>query len=198
MKNSPYFKSILLFAICHLLVFIGRFVLVGGLFANLVGCGYTVKSLLPSYIKSIYVERFSNKINITDSDIRENRYKLYHPFLEIDITNKVVDKYLYDGNLRVVEKEDADITLSGELITYMREPVRYSDSGEVEEYRISLYVNLVLKDAKKNEVLWEEKNFVGDTTYFISGSLAKSEETALDDAIDDLARRIVERTTQEW
>ena len=46
--------------------------------------------------------------------------------------------------------------------------------------------------------MWEEKGFIGDATYFTSGTLAKTEDTALDEAVDDLARRIVERTIEWW
>ena len=45
---------------------------------------------------------------------------------------------------------------------------------------------------------WTESNFVGETTYFTSGSLAKSENVAIQDALTDLARRIVERTIEDW
>ena len=40
--------------------------------------------------------------------------------------------------------------------------------------------------------MWKEKGFAGETTYRTSGSLAKSEAAAVSDAIDDLARRIVD------
>ena len=66
------------------------------------------------------------------------------------------------------------------------------------EYRINLTVNISLWDAKEDKLLWQEKGFTGDTTFFVSGAQAKPESIAVNDALEDLARRIVERTVEEW
>ena len=68
----------------------------------------------------------------------------------------------------------------------------------MEEYRIKLTVSMQLEDASRGALLWTEKSFVGETTYRVSGSGAKSESAAIRDAISDLARRIVERTIEAW
>jgi len=41
-------------------------------------------------------------------------------------------------------------------------------------------------------------SFTGNTSYFTTGTQAKSEATAVNDALTDLARRIVERTVEQW
>ncbi|MBI3021287.1 MAG: hypothetical protein HYY59_04740, partial [Candidatus Omnitrophica bacterium] len=46
--------------------------------------------------------------------------------------------------------------------------------------------------------LWEEEGLTGDTTYFALGSNTETEAAALDRALTDLARRIVERTVENW
>ena len=54
---------------------------------------------------------------------------------------------------------------------------------------------------KENKLIWEESGFTGDTTFFTSfttAGIAKSEDVAINDALNDLARRIVERTVEEW
>ena len=76
--------------------------------------------------------------------------------------------------------------------------MRYTDDDDTEEYRISIAVNIKLWSNKKKKYLWQESNFVGDTTYFITGSLAKTESVAVKDAVADLARRVVERTIEDW
>jgi hypothetical protein len=76
--------------------------------------------------------------------------------------------------------------------------LRYTDSQDIEEYRLNLVVNIGLWDSQENKLLWEENGFTGDTTYFIIGPLAKSEDTAIKDAIADLSRRITERAVEQW
>jgi len=161
---------------------------------ELSGCGYTTRSLIPSSFKTIYIATFLNNIKF---DEISSDYRTYYPGLEIKITNALIDRFVYDGNLRVVKEEEADLKLEGELVDYLKQPLRYSESDEIEEYRLSLVVNLVLKD-RENKIVWEEKNFIGDATYRLTGPLAKSESEALNDAIADLARRIVNRTVENW
>lgn len=166
----------------------------------LIGCGYTTRSFVDPNIRTIYIQPFVNKIDIT-SELSENRkYKTYFPLLEVKITKAVIDRYIFDGNLRIAKPDTADVILKGELINYVRDPLRYedSDSDVVEEYRLSLVVNISLVDRDENKVLWEENGFIGDVTYFTSGSLAKSENSALNDAVVDLSRRVVERTIEDW
>lgn len=165
---------------------------------GLAGCGYTTRSMVSDKYKTIYVRPFVNKIDITQETDVASKYKIYRPMLETDITKTVINKFLYDGNLKPINLESAGLILKAELVEFRKDPIRYSDSDEVEEYRINLVVNISLWDNKENRFIWEESNFTGDTTYFTTGSSAKSESLAINDAITDLARRIVERVVEEW
>lgn len=167
------------------------------------GCGYTTRSMISSKFKTIYIKPFVNKIDITFETDAGNKYKIYKPMLETDITKSVVNKFLWDGNLRPIQKESADLILKGELVEFRRDPLRYTDSDEVEEYRVNLIVNISLWDNRENKLLWEENNFTGDYTYFTSYATApsittKTDAQAITEATTDLARRIVERTVEVW
>jgi len=168
------------------------------LFFVIAGCGYTTRSMITNKYKTIYITPFVNKIDITSQNYVGSQYKVYRPLLETDITHAVNNKYLFDGNLKPVPKEGADLILKGELIDFRRDPLRYTDSDEVAEYRLNLVVNVSLLDNKENKIVWEENGFTGMFTFFTTGSLAVSESIAINDAIDDLARRIVERTVEQW
>lgn len=162
------------------------------------GCGYTSRSLITNQFKTISIPQFTNKIDITKENDSATRYKVYRPLLESDITRAVIDKFLFDGNLKPVQSELADLTLKGELMEFRRDPLRYTVNNDVEEYRINIIVTLSLWDNKENKLAWQESGFTGETTYFTTGTAQKSEATAINDAITDLARRIVERTVEQW
>jgi hypothetical protein len=147
---------------------------------------------------TIYVAQFANKIDITKETDTAHRYKVNRPTLETDITKSVINGYLFDGNLRPAREESADLVLKGELVEFRRDALRYTDDDEVEEYRLNLLVNISLWDKRENKLIWEEKNFTADTTYFTMGSSEKSEDAAINDAIKDLSRRIIERTVEQW
>lgn len=162
------------------------------------GCGYTTRSMISTKYRKICVVPFVNKIDFTQETAVANKYKVYRPMLERDITKAVVDKYIFDGNLRPVEEENADVVLKGEVIEFRRDPVRYTDNDDVEEYRLNIVVNISLVDRADNKMIWQEPGFTGDVTYFVIGAQAKSEDLAVNEAIKDLARRIVERTVEQW
>jgi hypothetical protein len=162
------------------------------------GCGYTTSSLLPSNYKTIYVENVVNKINVTAEQSNLRMYRGYRPGMEIQLTKAIIDRYLFDGNLRTAPENKADLILKTELIDYKRDALRYDGDNNVEEYRIKLIVNMELVDAKTGARVWRENGFAGETTYNVSGRLAESEEEALVKAMEDLARRIVERTIEAW
>lgn len=168
------------------------------LIINLSGCGYTTRSLLAPHIKKIRVENFKNSIDITEETSGRRDYKTYRPRLELDVTKAVIDKFIFDGNLKIAQQEDADVILTAELIDFRREPLRYDEADNIEQYRMVILVRIELKDVKENKILWKYDSFAGSEDYYTTGSQAKSESTAIDEAIDDLARRIVEQTIETW
>lgn len=164
----------------------------------LTGCGYTTRSAITDKYKTIFVTPFGNKIDITGETDAARKYKLYKPALETDVTSAVANKFLFYGNLRPVKSAQADLTLKGTVVEFRRDPLRYSSNDDVLEYRIGVKVNMSLWDNKEKKVLWSENNFTGEYTYYTTGSSAISDDQAINKAIDDLARRIVERTVEEW
>jgi len=158
------------------------------------GCGYTTKSILPKNIRTIYIAPFKNNINFTTGTGRN----IYLPLLEIDVRNAIIDRFLFDGNLKIARPEVANLILKGELNNYDRSGLRYTDDDDVEEYRVHITVSFVMWDTKRDEISWTESNFAGEATYFVTGPQVSTEESAVDKAIVDLARRIVERTIENW
>lgn len=166
------------------------------------GCGYSVRSLAYKESTKIYIKPFENKVdlNIADEYSDKNPYRLYRAGMETKITDAVINRFLLDGYLKVVSaKERADLVLKGELISYEKQPLRFNEATEdVEEYRANIVVNMALTDIKKDKVLWTEDGFVGYTEFALVGPKAVSEDAAIKDAVDDLARRVVERTVEDW
>jgi len=161
-------------------------------FAN--GCGYTTRSTLASHLKTIHIESFDNAISYTSGSTRN----VYFPLLEVDARNAIIGRFQFDGNLRISESDQADLVLEGKLINYSRHGLRFTDGDDVEEYRVNVIVSLELWDTREEVLRWSESRFVGEATYFVTGPEATSEESAVEEAIEDLARRIVERTVEDW
>jgi len=161
------------------------------------GCGYATKTVMPDNIRTIQIETFKNNIDITKEVSAKDKYEVYRPNLEVDLRDAVVNRIFLDGNLKMADRESADAVLEGQIVQYRKDPLRYQNEV-VQEYRISLVCDIKLINQKDSKVLFEEENVTGDTTYFTTGALQKTETSALNDALLDLARRIVNRIVENW
>lgn len=162
------------------------------------GCGYTTRPGLAPHLKTVYVKPFTNKIDFTAITGGDERFPIYRHQLEVDVTRSVVSRYQFTGLLRPATPERADCRLEGELAGFRRDALRYNPEQQVEEWRLNVIVNLKFYDQTTGELMWEEPGFTGDATYFALGGNAEAETGALDRAVQDLARRIVERTVEDW
>ncbi len=158
-------------------------------------CGYSTGNLLPSNYRAISVEQFKNKVGY----LNEERRGLYIPLLENKAHDAVVTRFQIDGHLKIAPSERADLILRGDLTGFEREELRLSDNLDVQEYRLRITLSLTLIDpSNPNEPLWVEPSFSGEATFHTVGPQAKSESAALEDALTDLSRRVVERTLENW
>ena len=155
------------------------------------GCGYTHQATLPQNIKTIYVDTVKNKIPT------ENTYA-YQPGLEIDITNAVIKGLQRDGNLKVVPREQADAVLQADLIGFEHEGLRFSSLESVEEYRLYIVLNVVLKDNKTQQIIWQESNFSGDAEYVVTPVRSLGRQEAAERAVSRLAKNVVDRIVEDW
>ncbi|HEX9780687.1 MAG TPA: LptE family protein [bacterium] len=162
------------------------------------GCGYTTRPGLPTPYQTIYVHPLVNRIDLTDLGGNLSRFPVYRHAMETELTDEILRRFQFTGLLRPSPRETADVRLEGELLQFRRDALRYSASGDVEEWRLSLVVSLRLIDRETGTTVWSEPGFVGDTTYFTTGPYAEAESGALARAITDLSRRIVERTVENW
>lgn len=173
------------------------FYLLSSIFCS--GCGYTTKSLLEPRIRNVYIDNFKNSIDITEEVSNKKPYTLYSPGLENEVTKAVSGRFIADGNLKVARHaRQADAIVSGELLEYIREPLRYDDAQDVTEYRVRVAASVRFLDRKSDKIIWEAGRFSGESSQRTEGGLKKTEEAARSEAVDDLARRIVEKTIEVW
>src|SRR3989338_2667652 len=157
----------------------------------LAGCGYAQQAHLPGNIKTIAVQTFKN-------EIPPKEQFAYRPGLEIELTNAIIDRFLFDGNLKVVDESKADAVLEGAIISYEQEGLRFDRLESVEEYRLFLVVKFKLIDQRTKKVLVEEPNFSGRAEFFVSRSPASVRRQSADAATVDLAKSLVNRIVEEW
>lgn len=79
----------------------------------------------------------------------------------IKVRNAVINRFLFDGNLKIADADKADLVLKGQLLSYDRSALRYTDNGDVQEYRVHITVSLEMHNAQNDVAAWMEAGFVG-------------------------------------
>ena len=163
----------------------------------LAGCAYTTKSSLPEDIKSVHVMPVKNGIDLSREVSDRDHFRVYRPGLEVDVTDAIINRFIFDGNLKVASRNKADAVLEATLIDYRRDPLRHSESDDIQEYRLSVVLAVQFRRNADGQVIWKE-SVVGDATFFLSGSRAVSEDEAASKVVEDVSRRVVEKTIEIW
>jgi len=169
--------------------------LILSLFFLIIGCGYSTRGVIYDE-SSIIIVPATNKIDITSESRKYSGYFSFPALIENKLTNELTNKFNIDGNLKVVSQDPQALKLECEVTDYKKETLRYTDSDEVKEQRLRLYVNIKLTDPQ-GEVL-RHQQVMGETDYFLTGSGSRSESAAQTDLIDDTARRILEAVVEAW
>lgn len=148
-------------------------------------CGYRFAGRaneLPLHIKTAAVPMF---VNAT-----------YEPLLETVITNKIIQEFIADGRLRVVDSGKADAVLKGRIIAFGLVPLSFDRSNNVLEYRVVIHCEVVFEDVKNNKIIWKEPALSQSADYKVSGDISATraaKERAIDEASKRLASDLVAR-----
>ena len=152
-------------------------------------CGYHLVgygSALPSHIRTIAIPVFKNAS--------------FEPNIHRDATDAVRRAFVSDSRLRVVNTNKADLLMRGTLTDYQLRAVSFSAADAVEEYIVRLGVQVESYDRVKKKIFFKQK-FTTQWDYRVTSSVVDSESarfTALKEAYDDLADRLVSTTMEQF
>ncbi len=115
------------------------------------------------------------------------------PYVDVEVTQAVVEEFLTDGRLKVMALEEADLVLRGTIIKYEVVPLSYNPQSFVQQYRVRLVVEAALQDIRSKKILWQEKgiesNFIADYAVTLGNITATktAKEAAIKKASQDIA-----------
>jgi outer membrane lipopolysaccharide assembly protein LptE/RlpB len=148
------------------------------------GCGYTLVGGGPSKGGShakVHLEGKSLVINTFHSTIDE-------PGVESIVTAYVKSEFVKDGRVKVVAA-GGEYTLDGTVVTYEKNTLALNKEGDTAQYRLTVGVDLVLKDRAGN-VVWSSKDLRDSQEYQSYREIERnkaSEREALKEAARDIA-----------
>ena len=151
-------------------------------------CGYTTSpALLPSHLRTIAVPAFENGTT---------EYTL-----EREITDAVIQRFVQDNHLKVVDERSANAVLHGRITQYRNAVFGFSTGSTAQEYRVTIALSITLKDQVKNRELWSEPSLIKTANYYVVDAPGQPAQTELDgrkQAISKIADEILSRTVEGW
>ncbi|HSQ77549.1 MAG TPA: LptE family protein, partial [Nitrospirota bacterium] len=120
-------------------------------------CGYHISGtggIVPGGVRTISVPVFLNATN--------------EPYVDVEVTQAVVEEFMTDGRLKVVGLEEAELALRGKIVKYEVTPLSYNPQAYVQQYRVHIVVDASLEDLRSKKILWQERgiqsSFISDYT----------------------------------
>ncbi len=151
-------------------------------------CAYTTNTaLLPSHLKTVAIPVFENATT---------EYTL-----EQQVTDAVIQRFVADNHLKVVDERSADAVLKGKITLYRNAVFGFSEQVKAQEYRVTIAVAVVFKDQVKNREIWADPNIVKTANYYVQdvpGQTAKTELDGRQEAITKIADEILSRSVEGW
>jgi hypothetical protein len=151
-------------------------------------CAYTTSTaLLPAHLKTVAIPVFENGTT---------EYTL-----DQEITTAVIERFVKDNHLRIVDERSADAVIRGRLTTYKNTVFGFSAANRAQEYRVTIGCSVVFKDLVKNREIWNEPELVKTANYFVVDVPGQTAQTELDgrkEAITKIADEILSRSVEGW
>jgi len=110
------------------------------------------------------------------------------------LTEVIIDAFIADGNLKIVPLEGAEAVLSGALLSYERVVEKFDENDQVEEYKIVMDFEIVLKNPQDQSEIWKERM----TQQGVYNASEQTEEDGQQLASERLVEAVINKTTKSW
>ena len=141
-------------------------------------CGYSARSLLPSYMKVVRIQFFENRT--------------LQPLLGEMFTDCLKTSFIKE-RMTITSTGDADLEIEGKVLDYKREPYTYTGEQTITVYRMSLRVSIRVLDLAKNKVFFERE--VSD---YVDQPAEEDEELWIPKMCQEVADRTVQEIVTHW
>ncbi|MCP3888268.1 MAG: LptE family protein [Desulfobulbaceae bacterium] len=147
-------------------------------------CGYRNPNVYSGPHKSIYVIEWKNRT----SELK----------LDSQIYRSLTKWFQKSGSISTVrQKAGADLILAGEIVSIELPSLSYGTDNVATEVKVRLRVRYILKEISTKKILLEVSDETWTEEYLVSSTSSvntDNEETALETIIDDISKKIYQRT----
>ena len=156
-----------------------QLICVAFVFVLVSGCGYSQKSLIDRKINTIYISIFENNTFVRG--------------IEFDIAKAVKDEIMSRTSLRIVQKDSADVIMTGEIGGSAQAALSQSRDNIVES-SVSISASVTLLDTRTGRSMGGGAG--GGASFIVDRG--ENVQSATEEAIANLARGLVDNLEEEW
>lgn len=118
--------------------------------------------------------------------------------LGIEVAEGVIEALEEDNTLKVVEREVASAVVEGAVTGYRLQRMAVSAELQVQEYQVQMVVQLTLRLKSSGETVFTDRRFTGTGNYFLDDPEGSSEQTAREDAIEEIVQDVLAEVVEDW
>lgn len=147
-------------------------------------CGYHNPNVYNGPVKTIYLKEWNNRTS--DLGLSSEMYRSLTRWFQKSPSITTVR-----------HKEGADLILAGEIISLELPSLSFGESSSTTEVKVVLMVRYVIKELRTNKIVIESPNERWTEEYLVTADSTANLDNqgeALDSIIEDLSKRIYQRT----
>ena len=120
------------------------------------------------------------------------------PNIGVDLADAIIQAIQLDNTLKVVDEGNSDTILSGKVVRYHLKEVFAQENLTVNEYQVQIAVVLDLVHRNTGEKIFSQKRFTGTGNYLLDDPAGTSEETARQEAAEEIVKDILAMVVEGW
>lgn len=111
------------------------------------------------------------------------------------ITAGIIDGFIDDNQIKVLDQANAESVLTGSIAEYKRSSYTFDETDRVTEYIVEIWVDAELKKKEGDASVWKAERMRGFGLYKAESEDEKLGQTR---AIEKLSEDILNRTIKSW
>ena len=120
------------------------------------------------------------------------------PGIEEPLTDAVIERFLTNGQYRIVDMRQADAMIIGVITDVQEESVAFSEGTTAREVRLWIEVDVRFETMETKDVIWEETQLRTFGDYALDASSDMDREPAIELAIEKMAEEILNQSISGW
>ncbi len=141
---------------------------------------------IPEGVNTIFIPFFPDQSNSGIGDLSDR------------LNEALVQRFVNESRLQLISnEEDADAVINGQIVSYSNRPFSIGGNEQANQNQVQITVKASFKYTMEDIPLWD-KNFSGNFTFDPTDDPVAGEESAADDALEQIANNMFNDAVSSW